>query len=511
MFEWLRFWKLFSRPSMRQPQAPSKTEPPAAGNPPVTPIDERIQVCENRPRGDAIQRNKPLSPATATQDDEQIEQERGLALLFRKLDAPSPTLHEPALEALVQLGTLAISPLIERLTHKDGRVRARAATALGRIGPPAHEALPVLLRASVDMLDEVRPKARKALEQIDPDWPSSDGILGVIPTLTTRLGDGKTPVAQAAAEVLTRMKRIGVPALISVLEDTDPLNESRRMWAARTLGWLGADAQNAVPALVQALNNEKTFVVEAILDALNRTGPAMASALPQLVEALRSEWSPIRQGGCAALGRMGSSAIQAVPALLRLLVDFQDAVSESAAKALLQIGPPARPALRRMVADRVEAVRLATEEAFHQVPELAFSVFHRELDRWDRIGRAKAARVLAQIDAESPEPDHESVTVEPIDLEARFCQARDEALKQIACRIVPLLVQRLGAKESSDRRKAAEALGAIGPPAHEAVPALVQALEDVSELVCLAAAEALFRITGTNPERVMGFRGPPLR
>ncbi len=496
MFGWLRFWKHFSQPPRKQPTAQPKPAPPPvqAGGALLPPSPGRTGEAELLVRGDHW-KNTAI-PANEVILCTSVEQERGLSNLLNKLEDASLAVHDPVVDALVRLGPMAVSPLIERLTHKDARVRTRAAIALGRIGPPARGALTALLHASVDSLNEVRPAARKALEQIDPSWPNQEGIVGVIPVLTAKLGDGKTPVAQAAAEVLTRMGALAVPGLIAVLEDSAPGSEPRWMWAARALGWLGPEARNAVPALIRRLASEKTFVMEAILEALGRIGPATASALPPLIETLRSQWPPIRQAGCTALGRMGAAAVEAVPALIKALGDSQGPVCEAAVEALGRIGPAARPALRQMITDRVEAVRLAKEEALRQVPDLAVPVFRSELDRWDRAGRETAVRALRRIEAENPEADIEELARSSQLQEPRFSEARIEALTEIASQVVPPLVQRLGAQESTDRRKAVEALGEIGPAAHDAVLALEQALRDVNDSVRQAAVEALFRITG---------------
>jgi HEAT repeat protein len=329
-------------------------------------------------------------------------------------------------------------------------------------------------------------------------------MLAVIPDLTTRLGDGKTVVAQAATEALTRLGSLAVPGLINVLQEASAgVNEPRRMWAARALGWLGPLAQPAVPAMIRTLSSEKTFVVEAVAEALGRIGPATAEAIPALVDALRSPWEYIRQAACTALGRIGPAAIDAVLPLIRALADSQQLVQTAAAEALCRIGPSAKPAVRRMILDRAEAVQLAKAAALQQVSELAVPVFLQELDRWDRLGRANAVRVLVRLEPDGQGIEPAGFSFESMAQADRFSQAIDAAITEIAAQALPQLLQRLGNSDSVTRQQAAEALGRLGPAARDAVDALEQTLNDANEGVRLAAAEALNRIRGVS----FGFGG----
>ena len=70
---------------------------------------------------------------------------------------------------------------------------------------------------------------------------------------------------------------------------------------------------------------------------------------------------------------------------------------------------------------------------------------------------------------------------------------------------VESLIQQLGSGEASIRRNAAIALGQIGEPAKNAVPALVKALHDEDEDVRFEAVSALKKI-GT-PEAMKAVEG----
>ena len=57
-----------------------------------------------------------------------------------------------------------MQPLLQALKDPEGRVRQRAAIALGNIGPAAHSAVPALGEAA--KWDPVRPAAEEAIRKI---------------------------------------------------------------------------------------------------------------------------------------------------------------------------------------------------------------------------------------------------------------------------------------------------------------------------------------------------------
>src|SRR5205823_389172 len=144
-----------------------------------------------------------------------------------------------------------------------------------------------------------------------------------------------------------------------------------------------------------------------------------------------------RQAACAALGQMGSAAAEAIPVLMNALADSQPDVCRAAIDALAHIGPAARPALWRMIHDRAEAVGPAKDEALRQVPELAVPTFFRELDRWDKIGRENAVRVMLRIEAEhgSPDPATVDLGLGEQDQTDRLYEAAGSALAEIASQV----------------------------------------------------------------------------
>lgn len=129
-----------------------------------------------------------------------------------------------------------VGRVAQRLADEDGAIRAKAAELLRRIGPPAAAALPALAaRLARDDDRDVRILALLAMRRIGP----GRGQLG---------------------------------ALIASLQDHDRLV---RLWAARALGEMGAEAADARPALYHALLDGRPGAREAAQAALERIQAAL--------------------------------------------------------------------------------------------------------------------------------------------------------------------------------------------------------------------------------------------
>src|SRR5262249_27810013 len=109
----------------------------------------------------------------------QVEAARTLALLGMDAKVARPALIETlkgekllrraAAEALGQIGSDGVPELVDRLGHKDERVREGAARAIGRMGLPARSAVEPLTAALTDRSSAVRTQAALALWCVDGD------------------------------------------------------------------------------------------------------------------------------------------------------------------------------------------------------------------------------------------------------------------------------------------------------------------------------------------------------
>jgi HEAT repeat protein len=247
------------------------------------------------------------------------------------------------------------------------------------------------------------------------------------PDVRAKAADG---LAEAGAGA-----RQAIPLLLVALKDA---NAKVRRRAAAALGSIRSDAKTVIPALVAALNDmtssddpREGSAADSAIIALGDFGPAARDAVPALMDLVRSrKETGTRCLGLASLGRIKSDLRRVVPFLLQVLEDDKEVLLRaSAAYALGDIGPDAKvvlPALRKAL--KCEGVKnLDLEKA------ISAGVLHS-------IGKMGA-------DAKPAVPD-----------------------------IVAIFMDEKKSREI--RSSAVMAVVAIGPAAKEAVPKLVDCMND---------------------------------
>jgi HEAT repeat protein len=256
-----------------------------------------------------------------------------------------------------------------RLKSGDAATRARAAWALGNMGPEASKVADSLVRALGDADQDVRFEAARALAKLgaaaapalakalgapEPRARSSAAralaalgprAVAAVPRLAAALKDLSPEVREGAAAALGRVGPQAAPAVAALGEALKDKDVKVRRSAAAALGWVGTAAARSVPGLAKALEDEDAGVRRASAEALLKIGPAARHAVPALIKTLKDKDRKVRAAAAAALGGVGSAAGAAVKALCETTKDEYYLARMNAVIALGRMGPAAREAL----------------------------------------------------------------------------------------------------------------------------------------------------------------------
>lgn len=319
-----------------------------------------------------------------------------------------------------------------------------------------------------------------------------------------------------------------VAGFVAKLRDADP---KARACAARQLGYLGAEARDALPQLIRRLREEEHSGVGGNLsEALWAVGPDTRATPEEWLEsaragdaevrlyaafalgyyrphparqkrvvaalaaALRDKESDVRWMAVRGLMRLGPTAADAVPDLLAVLLDEQSKIRHLAAMALGNIGPAAE-----LAAPELLKVYYATQD---------FTLYTSVSIALGRIGAPvvpliekdfKTKYALRAVDLlDSLVPHGARLLVEALSVEDKKVRAKaiDASWKYGAAAepAVPLLVKALKDPDADLRGKAAHALYVLGPVAKAAAPELLAALGDQDVLVQCYAAKGMGKL-----------------
>ena len=347
---------------------------------------------------------------------------------------------EEAWPALVQMGPIAASPLLEALKRPNANERMRAALALGGIG--AAVAAEPLCELLSDNVPGVRAAAAKALGQL--------GQASVSAKLTPLLGDKEQDVVVAAAEALGNMRSgAAVGALLAMLEDNAP---QVRQTAAKALGSIGE--AEAVPDLTRLIKDGNLDVRATAVDALGNVGGKVA--VEALIDVLLGLSDPVAKRAATALGHLG--APEALGALAEVM--YEAALAEPAAKALADIGKSLGPdELNRALKSRDATTRLGAANALRHSPhERCIGTLIALLEDRDprvRAGAAQALGVAARQEAVAP------LAAALGDKDKTVADQVAGALAAIGTASSPTLIGKLRSGDGRSRRRAARVLALL--------------------------------------------------
>ena len=286
---------------------------------------------------------------------------------------------------------------------------------------------------------------------------------------------------------------VTVPLCVKLLEDPDPAIR------VRILNALAEGGSAAVPALIQALKNEKAAFWACIV--LREIGPEAKDAVPALVELLGDKRPEIRREAVLTLGAIGEASASAVPQIAAVLGD--DHARTAATFVLGELGQiPADAeaiiranaksedkllsttslwALARVHPEDKELRREATEQLISRLKEK------------DPFVRTAAARALAAL---PPAPEITGPIWEKSmqDADATTIHYALDALAGLGAPAVPRLITAL--KHEKHRREIISVLGRMGPAAAPATDALAALIADKNDQV---ADEAILALANIGP------------
>ncbi|MBI4659719.1 MAG: HEAT repeat domain-containing protein [Verrucomicrobia bacterium] len=189
-----------------------------------------------------------------------------------------------------------------------------------------------------------------------------------------------------------------VPKLVDALSERDP---EIRWSAANFVGWIGvkANADAAVPALIEALRDGHARVRQYAANALRNIGPRGAQrAAPALIQCLNDKTMEVRATAAVALGSLGHGTPEAIPALIAALRDKEEGVRSGAAHGLGGLGAeamPAVPELMRLVREDNEYIVCMSAMALTNIaPEASVLELSALLTNQSAMVRRNAALAL---------------------------------------------------------------------------------------------------------------------
>jgi HEAT repeat protein len=226
-----------------------------------------------------------------------------------QMGAAAPTYADQPLDYWQDL----LAQHVGKESDADKEQCRRAAQALGRFGPGAKQAVPLLVQALQSPSTEVREFAVDALGRIGLE-PQT-----VVPAIVAEADlppehinyKPLAPFRRLAARALGRFgpeAAAAVPLLEKALQNEDPLY---RVQAALAL-WRISQHPQAIPALRAALKrNESETAFEAVL-AVAEIGAGARAAASDLVEALNHPDPDVRRAAASALVPLGADQLEAV-------------------------------------------------------------------------------------------------------------------------------------------------------------------------------------------------------
>lgn len=273
-------------------------------------------------------------------------------------------------------------------------------------------------------------------------------------------------------------------------DDPEPNVRARAALSMMVMG--PSKAHPAVPALVEALKNDKTDVVRwaaaVDLGSLCKVGTeAQEQAVPALISALQSDESEnVRARAAYALHEIGPRAKAAIPVLIEVGL-----IKSTESLGLLGIA-----SLHATIASRNVAIFVTEDPNKTMREDLISPPFMAPVDRITVPFMAQVA--LSRMGPEAVQPLVQLLNSS----DPQFRQRVSVSLTSIGAEAVPPLINELTNKDARVRQEVIMVFSFMGQEASAAVPALMKIMKDDEDAsVRQTAALALQRIDPQATEK----------
>lgn len=171
----------------------------------------------------------------------------------------------------------AVPYLITNLEDPYSRARSCAAAALGTIGPPAKEAVPHLIKVLESQKGNVVRNAIWALGQIGPS------AIDAAPSIVKMLDHDRRDVRIKAIDALGQIRPNHKATILKLAKLVDPEDLELSYHVVKSLELIG---KPSVPSLVELMTHDSPNFRVAVIRSLGNIGPDARQAIPALKEAL---------------------------------------------------------------------------------------------------------------------------------------------------------------------------------------------------------------------------------
>jgi RNA polymerase sigma factor (sigma-70 family) len=156
--------------------------------------------------------------------------------------------------------------------------------------------------------------ARKALAKMGTN------AIPALLNLLRRDSADKNLAARAGFSLLGSNASTAVPDLIRIYEER--ISGPSQSETARSLGWIGPDAEPAVPLLLESATNGNDDQAFAAVMALGQIHADSQTVVPALIRLVHSTNRGVAIVTVEALGKFGPSARDAIPVLLQVVTNY---------------------------------------------------------------------------------------------------------------------------------------------------------------------------------------------